>query len=145
MVSRRLIQRQRKILLGIAIAIPVVIVGRILIGIDDWGRDWSTNYAEVGPVGSDSPPNELTDQICLWIGEQAQWKLQSADRSVPTEHHLKLTRKTLILSFTDDIEVKIAGKENGRSDIFASSRSRIGKGDLGQNPRNLKELLSAVQ
>ena len=145
MVSRRLIQRNRKILQGIAVAILVAFVGRIFIGIDDWSRDWSTNYAEVGPIGSDSTPDELTDQICLWIGDQPQWKLQSADRSVPTEHRLKLTRNTLILSFTDDIEVKIAGKENGTSDIFASSRSRIGKGDLGQNPRNLKELLSAVQ
>ena len=43
-------------------------------------------------------------------------------------------------AFYDDITV-ILRSERGNS-VKATSQSRVGKGDLGQNPRNLKELVN---
>ena len=137
--------RLRRIFWAIVIVSIVFFVGRILIGIDDWNRDWTTNRAEISPVVLEQTPDDLTDRICAWVGEQSRWKLESADRGSVAEHNLQLTRKTLIMNFKDDVSVNISADGKGGSVLKASSQSRVGKGDLGQNPRNLKELLSAIE
>jgi uncharacterized protein (DUF1499 family) len=53
---------------------------------------------------------------------------------------MKLTRTTPVMRFTDDIDVVLRAEGNSTR-VQAESQSRVGKGDLGQNPRNLKELV----
>jgi uncharacterized protein (DUF1499 family) len=48
------------------------------------------------------------------------------------------------LGFPDDVRVTISPQAGGAR-IEVSSASRIGRGDLGQNPRNIKEVLGAVR
>jgi uncharacterized protein (DUF1499 family) len=49
-----------------------------------------------------------------------------------------------LFRFKDDITVRVINRGSERV-LAAKSRSRVGKGDLGQNPRNLKQLLEAVR
>lgn len=55
-----------------------------------------------------------------------------------------LVRKTRLLGFKDDVKATVSSEEDGGSKLTAESASRLGKVDLGQNPRNLEELFSAV-
>lgn len=57
---------------------------------------------------------------------------------------VRLVRATRFWRFEDDVTVKISPAEGG-SVVTAQSQSRVGKGDLGQNPRNLIELLGEVR
>ncbi len=56
---------------------------------------------------------------------------------------MRAVRTTPLFRFRDDVTVRVHADGDGtRAEV--TSASRIGKGDLGQNPRNIKELLRAV-
>ena len=81
-----------------------------------------------------------------WADQRGNWTLVSSEKlDSPDEDGTvavaSLTRRTLLFRFVDDIEVRFVQSENDAPITFyAKSQSRIGKGDLGQNPRNLIEL-----
>lgn len=72
------------------------------------------------------------------VEDLPRWTLDSS-----SDEEIHAVRKTRILRFKDDIEVRIEKRNNGSEANFESA-SRVGKGDLGQNPRNLEELLEAI-
>ncbi len=78
-----------------------------------------------------------------WVGKQNRWKVVSIDQQ-PGRAKIHLTRTTPLMRFTDDIRLVIQPHRSGVQ-IQSESQSRVGKGDLGQNPRNLKELSHAWQ
>lgn len=143
------------IILGITIAFFVAIALRI----DDWGRDFTQNTAsldinadraELRPVELDATREETIDRIRRWVQFQSKWDLVSAGDSIQHKDilsiTLKLTRTTPTMRFVDDIEVSVSQNPNGVGVIVnATSRSRIGRADLGQNPRNLIELTHALK
>ena len=60
-----------------------------------------------------------------------------------TNGELHATRRTGLFRFVDDVTVRVVERASG-TEVYFESASRIGKGDLGQNRRNLKELLRAI-
>jgi uncharacterized protein (DUF1499 family) len=56
---------------------------------------------------------------------------------------VQATRTTRIFRFVDDISVLLEPAVGGTA-VAARSGSRIGRGDLGQNRRNLAELWEAL-
>ena len=82
---------------------------------------------------------ELVKQIAI---DLPRWEY--VDTSTEAEAiTLHLTHSTRLFGFVDDIHVTITPTSHGCR-ITATSKSRVGKGDLGQNPRNLKELVGEV-
>lgn len=67
------------------------------------------------------------------------WSLEVSD-----EGNLHAVRTTKLIRFKDDIGVTVTPSGEG-SKLEAESKSRVGKGDLGQNPKNLEELLDALE
>ena len=64
-----------------------------------------------------------------------------------TEDEVRATRETRFLSFTDDITVRLTQSRSGANTNTRAeftSASRTGAWDLGQNRRNLGELLAAI-
>ena len=59
------------------------------------------------------------------------------------EGEIRAIRATRLLRFRDDIKVRVYAEGTGAG-VEITSASRMGKGDLGQNPRNIKELLQAL-
>jgi uncharacterized protein (DUF1499 family) len=111
-------------------------------------------------------PREVAERLERWATGASAWEVVSRESDGPVEH-LHLVHKTRLWRFRDDVHVKIEPMEeednpdaalsgveqagaarNGgaemRARVSAKSASRIGKGDLGQNPRNLRELMRAV-
>lgn len=85
-------------------------------------------------------PGEALEAAARAIERLPNWSL--ADRN---ETGLRAVRTTSVLRFKDDVTVvTAAGAEPGRARLELESASRIGRGDLGQNPRNLRELLEAL-
>lgn len=138
-------------------AILAVGIGLILwtvLTIDNWSRDFTTNFAttdastgraDVPPLESDATPFELASAVRQWVDTTSRWTIVS-EETAGGEARFHLTRTTPLMRFTDDIHVRIAtDPTDGRTVLHADSQSRVGKGDLGQNPRNLKELIAGVR
>ena len=90
--------------------------------------------------------DETANLIRRWVESKSHWELVSESESGKRPARFHLTRTTAILRFVDDIEVTIEeNPDAGGSVVSATSRSRVGKGDLGQNPRNLIELTRGLQ
>ena len=57
---------------------------------------------------------------------------------------LLFTRTSALFKFVDDVRVRVEDKGDHRI-VNVGSESRGGKGDLGQNPRNIRALLAAMK
>lgn len=74
------------------------------------------------------------------VASLSKWSL--ADRSGAS---LRVVRSTSLLRFKDDVTVTVEpGDEPGQGWLEVASASRVGKSDFGHNPRNLRELLEAL-
>jgi uncharacterized protein (DUF1499 family) len=121
--------------------------------IDDWSRDLTTNFAatsedakmpELHPIHSTKSAEQLQEIVIAVAKELPRWELVEQKESAGSMQ-LHFVRTTMLMRFKDDIRVTIAPADGDGSLLTAESQSRVGKGDLGQNPRNLLELLAGVR
>ena len=134
----------------IAVGITALLFAAMFWQIDDWGRDWTQNSASLDP-NADRPElrplqlptdvDETLQRIREFCQRNQEWGIVSVDERGETPLHVHLTRTTLLFRFVDDVEVTITELPGDQGvTVQAESRSRVGKGDLGQNPRNLAQL-----
>jgi uncharacterized protein (DUF1499 family) len=110
---------------------------------------WLTrNWADTDEPASGLAPPELP-----WPPEQALARLQAAIATLPrwqvvsvepASLALHATRTTRLWHFVDDITVRLEAAAAG-SRVHGRSQSRVGKGDFGQNRRNLLQLFAALE
>ena len=76
--------------------------------------------------------------------EAAVEKLPGWALARSSDGEVRATRRTRMFGFVDDTTVRFASLPDGGTHAVFVSVSRIGIWDLGQNGRNLKELLAAI-
>jgi uncharacterized protein (DUF1499 family) len=111
-----------------------------------WYHPFTRNWADtdqgddpsLAPVDIPLPLAQALVHVEDAIRHLPRWRLESVDAQHCTIH---ATRRTRIFSFVDDVTIRLEPTEQGTTRLHARSRSRIGFADLGQNRRNLKELL----
>lgn len=139
---------------GLAVLVVALLAGSVS-QIEDWNRDLSQNWASTSATAQDERlQNVVSDksraELVLVVREAAkslgnwQWADETAGENGQVEE-IHLVRTTKLMRFKDDIRVKLTEQGSGKIEISAESQSRVGKGDLGQNPRNLRELFSAIR
>lgn len=64
------------------------------------------------------------------------WELAGAGRG-PGGAELQAVARTRVLRFKDDVTIRVR-RRDGASEVAVRSRSRVGKGDFGQNARNIR-------
>ena len=133
--------------------------------IDNWRRGLTSNWAELRDAHDDpelrplhlrASPREVAERIRTWAERASRWRLievndcqrgttspEPPSARSRTSIQLQLTRRTRIFRFVDDVRVVLTPSGSG-TQVGAESRSRVGKGDLGQNRRNLKELVRGL-
>lgn len=140
------------IALGLAATLAIGVALVLFTQVEDWSRDLRINVAATSddspderlrPLRAPLAPAELADRVELAAGKLPGWTLESR-LAEGKAIRLHFVRTTPLLRFKDDIRVTIEPQSDGGSLLQAESRSRVGKGDLGQNPRNLRELVTAV-
>jgi len=145
----------------------VIVLLFVLSHVDDWSRDFTTNVASTAePGGKLQPlrvplaPIETANRVRRVVESMPRWTLApesgpGVDQAVTlgpkntefsgTDVEIHLIRTTPIMRFKDDIYVRLApGEAEGTTTIHVRSQSRLGRGDLGQNPRNIRELLQRL-
>jgi uncharacterized protein (DUF1499 family) len=77
------------------------------------------------------------------IGALPGWELVGAGRG-PGGAELQAVARTRVLQFKDDVTVRIRRRE-GLAEVSVRSHSRIGKGDFGQNARNIRAFQAELE
>jgi len=124
--------------------------------VDDWSRDLTTNTAwtdeasqTLKPLRVAKSPELVKADLLRVVDSMSNWRVADGgeDSSVVDGGALKvhLVRTTTIMRFKDDIWVTLMpGDSEGATVVQVRSQSRLGRGDLGQNPRNIRELLGRL-
>jgi uncharacterized protein (DUF1499 family) len=151
--------RKRLMYIAAGVVAILVILGVVWLfaTVDDWSRDLTTNFAATSataeksslyPIISAKPPTELADLVAAAAQQLPGWELAAREEN-GEETALRFVRTTRFMRFKDDITVHIRPHEsNGDTppyEVSAESQSRVGKGDFGQNPRNLIELMDTLR
>lgn len=84
------------------------------------------------------PPDDLQKSIVQALEKLNRWTTEFSG-----ERGFKVIRESAVLHFEDEVTVRIQEHEYGSEATFQSV-SRVGRYDFGQNPRNLRRLLEAV-
>ncbi|MEZ6183679.1 MAG: DUF1499 domain-containing protein [Planctomycetota bacterium] len=127
-------------------AVPAVVLG---VQVDDWTRDLHVNVAETAP---DAPDARLRPLVVSTSPEAARTAIARVALSFPgwarvadDGERLHFERTSALFGFVDDVWVWLEPQPSGELWIQAKGQSRVGKGDLGQNPRTLDALLRGLE
>ncbi len=143
-------------MLGLFVLFVLVLIMATAAQVDDWSRDLDQNRASTSTTGenaiapmtvSESSTSKVESLIKEAISDLPKWKFidSNIEESGSTESpEINLTRTTSLFQFVDDVQIKLEISD-GNTILNVTSQSRVGKGDLGQNPRNIKELFSAIK
>ncbi len=107
----------------------------------------TTNHAQTSPSHSD--PTLRTRDIpraydavfdaALDVARTLpRWKIVGEARA---EGLIQAERHTRLFKFVDDVRIQITQTDDWKVTLNLSSQSRVGKGDFGQNARNIREFL----
>lgn len=139
-------------LVVLGILVVLVVVGLLVWFIEDPVRDFTTNYAVTSAEASDPllrplVVNRSADEVISLVQRAAsmlpRWRFAGEVVEGDTTS-LAFVRTTMLLRFKDDVVVHVERTPQGCV-VTGESRSRVGKGDLGQNPRNLRELFDSLR
>ena len=136
---------------GPAIGIVALLVTLWIFSyIEDWSRDLTTNVAETSPNAKDErlrtrrlagSMDELEQKLKTIADSKPLWTYDRTENVNESTRKIHLVRTTSLMRYKDDIIVTL--KRDGEETVLdVYSKSRIGKGDLGQNPKNIRELLA---
>ena len=99
----------------------------------------SAATARTYPIGAE----ELRDAIKRVVGELPGWSLAGL-----SEAEIRVVRRSRLFGFEDDVSIQIWKMRDSETSLNTragfKSASRVGLWDLGQNGRNLRELVSAI-
>ncbi len=108
------------------------------------------NHAKLDPGADDprlrpvllaTPVPESVERASSVIATLPRWSVVASDPEAGTLH---ATHATRIWGFVDDVHLRFEPRDDG-TQIVGDSQSRVGKGDFGQNARNLRELNEALR
>lgn len=85
-------------------------------------------------------PSILFDSLPKILGEMDAEKIEQASQTLQTDAVFRIP----VFGFRDDFKVRIEASENGGSVLHISSRSRVGRGDLGVNRRRVNSFLDSL-
>ena len=83
-------------------------------------------------------PGRLLPAVRRAVEGLPRWSLEAAEAS-----EVRAVRTTRLFRFRDDVTARVR-PDPGGARLELTSASRLGRGDLGQNPRNLEEHLRDV-
>ena len=141
--------RRHRLLLIVA---ALLLVG-LVVAIDDPLRDFTMNYAEIAEGADDETLRPLivdrpADATIVVVEQAARrirnWAFVGHAASGDTTLIL-FVRTSRVWRFKDDVTLRVREIDEGRSIVTGESRSRVGFGDLGQNPRNLRRILAELR
>jgi uncharacterized protein (DUF1499 family) len=88
-----------------------------------------------------SPP-KVAEAAKQALGRLPRWSVVGSGGG-PGGHSIQAVHETPTLGFKDDVTIQIR-RDGPRTRVSVRSRSRVGPWDFGQNARNIREFLAAL-
>jgi uncharacterized protein (DUF1499 family) len=98
-------------------------------------------YPELRPRSYPHSPQAVAEVLRVAVSALG-WELKSED---PRSHRFEAVVTSRIWGFADDVTLEVGLATDGGSVLTGSSRSRVGKGDLGTNTRHLLDVIDALE
>lgn len=96
-------------------------------------------YPDLQPQRFNQPQQRILDAAVQVMGSLKGWRV--AEQS---ESEVRAVRTTRLFRFKDDITLRVLPDGDDWFRVHVRSKSRVGKGDFGQNARNIRELQAAL-
>lgn len=97
-------------------------------------------YPDVVPRRYEATAERVFDAILHVVNRLPRWSLVSYR---PETGEIHVEARTRLLRFVDDVHVRVVN-EGDDAVVQVRSASRVGRGDFGQNARNIRALFDAV-
>lgn len=99
-------------------------------------------YPDLQPREYAASEQRVTEALKAAAGRLSRFTFVGAGRG-PGGSEVQYVATTRVLRFKDDVSVRVR-REGGKTKVSVRSKSRVGKIDFGQNARNVRELLGAL-
>ena len=107
-----------------------------LINIVETGR--TPEYPDITPRTFQTSRERVFDAAMHAVNRLPRWGVVSYDERTG---EIRVEATTRVLRFVDDITIRVEPSEEGAR-VHVRSASRVGRGDFGQNARNIRAFLS---
>jgi len=87
-------------------------------------------------------PPESVYEAALAAAQSEGWRVVERDRAAL---RLRAVAATPLLGFEDDVSVRVRSGEDGATELWVNSASRVGLADFGANTRRLIDYRAAVR
>jgi uncharacterized protein (DUF1499 family) len=94
----------------------------------------TTEYPDVVPRQYSASKNRVFDASLRAAGRMPRWAVVSSRQE---QGDIRAEAKTMVWRFVDDVVIRVT-EEGGRTAVNVRSASRVGRGDFGQNARNIR-------
>jgi uncharacterized protein (DUF1499 family) len=127
---------------------PLLAAAGVVFAYTTWPRlnDVETGktpeYPYLQPREYGASPEAVTRSVKRVLGQLRGWQLVGEGKG-PVGVQIQAVRSTRVFRFKDDVTIRIRS-EGGRTRVYVRSKSRLGNADFGQNARNIRELLAAL-
>ncbi len=131
-----------KWLVGALVVAAVVVALATWPLINDVETGRTPEYPDLRVKEYAASPERVAKAVEAALGKLPRWEIVGSGQG-RASHRVEAVHTTRVFRFKDDVSVRI-WKEGEKTQVSVRSKSRIGKGDLGQNARNIRELLAAL-
>ncbi len=131
-----------KRLLGIAVIVALAVALTTWPLINDVETGKTPEYPDLRVREYPASLERVGKALEAALAKLPRWEIVGSGHG-QAGHRLEAVHTTRVFRFKDDVSVRI-WRDGERTKVSVRSKSRIGKGDLGQNARNIRELLAAL-
>ena len=125
--------------LGLALAAGVVLLKTWPL-LNDVETGKTPEYPDLRPVRYQTSQELVLDAALHAVHALPRWLMVSYDRQ---GGHIRAEATSRLFRFVDDVTINVA-EDAGGALVTVRSASRIGRGDFGQNARNIRAFLAEL-
>lgn len=98
-------------------------------------------YPDLQPLAVAIPPARVFEAALTVVRTLPHWTVVKAD---PAAGLIEAEARMPLWRFVDDVTIRVVPREGGTR-VSVRSASRVGRGDLGQNARNIRAFLGGLR
>lgn len=110
--------------------------------INDVETGKTPEYPDLQPRDYHASPESVAKSVKTILARLPRWEL-AGEGTGSVGIQLQAVHTTRVLRFKDDVTIRVR-REGAGARVGVRSKSRLGKADFGQNARNIRELLEAL-
>lgn len=127
-------------LVGTAAALGALALLRTwpLINVVETGR--TPEYPDIVPRRYQADPDRVYDAVLHAVHRLPRWSLTAYE---PERLEVRAESRSRFIGFVDDVLIRVGPSGEGTT-VDVRSASRVGRGDFGQNARNIRAFFDAL-